>query len=321
MEGEKNFSPESKKERSIDLSVLVFDFCADNQIESYYNQKLSEIDDREKWIEENKEKLTQNKEKILKAVEDGLISDDRPETIWQFQYNKAKEGQEKVLQIKRELGCRVEDIKRGVAERLGGFLPDWILNKATISFTMNEKADFCIDKDNITVDLGRLAFEEDFFEKTIQGITHEVFHIWMSEKSDWSDAEQDNVSDIALRNRIIFKTVDEGLAVLVSGQSLKTHYEKQGRKYDEFIQESFAAFNNFTSVKSREELEKTKDEEFQNMGHFYVVGNEITQTLLNNKGIEDFKKLIKEARKNPSKILELYKAICAESHELPKIEL
>jgi len=152
MEGEQNFSSESRKESSIDLSALVFGFCADDQIKSYYDQKLSEIGDRGKWIEENKEKLTQNKEKILKAVEDGLISDDRPETIWQFQYNKAKEGREKVLQIKKGLEGRIEDIKRSVAERLGGFLPDWILNKATVSFTMNEKADFCVDKDNITVD-------------------------------------------------------------------------------------------------------------------------------------------------------------------------
>lgn len=300
---------------------MTFNFCADDKIKNYYDQELSKIEDREKWIEENKEKLIQNKAKILKAVEDGLISDNRPGTIWQFQYNEAKEGQEKVLQIKRELEGGVKDIKRIVAERLGGFLPDWILNKATISFTMNEKADFCIDRDNITVDLGRLVLEKDFFEKTIQGIAHEVFHIWMSEKLDWSDAEQDSVSDVALKNRIIFKTVDEGLAVLASGQSLKTHHEKQGRKYGEFIQESFAAFNNFTSAKSREELEKTKDEEFQNMGHFYVVGNEIAQTLLNNKGIENFKKLIEEARNDPTKIFELYKAICADNHELPRIEL
>ena len=115
MEGEQNFSSESRKESSIDLSALVFGFCADDQIKSYYDQKLSEIGDRGKWIEENKEKLTQNKEKILKAVEDGLISDDRPETIWQFQYNKAKEGREKVLQIKKGLEGRVEDIKRSVA--------------------------------------------------------------------------------------------------------------------------------------------------------------------------------------------------------------
>jgi len=169
--------------------------------------------------------------------------------------------------------------------------------------------------------LGRLAFEEDFFEETIQGITHEVFHIWMSEKSDWSDAEQDSISNVALRNRIIFKTIDEGLAVLVSGQSLKTHHEEQGRKYDKFIQESFAVFNNFTAVKSREELEKTKNEEFQNMGHFYVVGNEITQALLNDEGIEKFKRLVADARSDPMKIFELYKAICAKNPELPRIEL
>ncbi len=231
------------------------------------------------------------------------------------------EGQGKVLQIKKELEGRVEDIKKIASEKLGGFLPDWILNKATISFTMNEKADFCVDKDVITVDLGRLVFEKDFFEKTVQGITHEIFHVWMSEKSDWSDAKQDSVSDTALRNRIILKTVDEGLAVLVSGQSLKIHHEKQGRKYNEFIQESFTAFNNFTSAKSREELEKIKDAEFQNMGHFYVVGHEIVQAILKKEGIKNFRNLVEEARDNPAKILELYKKISADSPELARIKL
>jgi len=308
-----------KKESIINLSALGFDFCSDDEITDYYGQKMSEIKDKERWINENREKLSQNRAKILKAVEDGLIPDDRQETIWQFQHDKVKEEREKVLLIKREFESKVEDIKKLVTEKLSGFLPDWILDKATIPFTMNNGADFCVNKDVITVDLGRLTFEKDFFEKAVQGIAHEVFHVWMSEKSDWSDAEQDKASDDELRKRVLFKTIDEELAVLVGGQSLRNHHEKQDRKYDEFIQESFVAFNKFASTKSGEKLKKIKDEEFQNMGHFYVVGNEIAQTFLANEGIEKFRKFIEDIRENPTKVIELYKSIHIDKHEFPKL--
>ncbi len=81
MESEKYFNPESRKESAVDLSVLTFDFYADDQIKNHYDQKLLEVEDKDKWLEENKESLVQNKTKILKAVEDGLIPDSRPETI------------------------------------------------------------------------------------------------------------------------------------------------------------------------------------------------------------------------------------------------
>ena len=57
MKGERNFSSESRKESSINLSTLAFDFYADDQIKSYYDQKLSDINDREKWIEKKQRKI------------------------------------------------------------------------------------------------------------------------------------------------------------------------------------------------------------------------------------------------------------------------
>jgi len=307
-----------KEKSSIDLSAMDFNFCTDDQVKSHYDEKLHEIEDKDKWIKENREKLEQNKVKVLKAVEEGLITDGQLETIWRFQHNKAKEKQKKASQIKKELEGKVEDIKRIVAERLGGFLPNWTPNKVSIFFTVNEKADFCVNKNNITVDLGRLVFEKDLLEKTVQGITHEVFHIWMSEKSEWSDVKQNSVSDETLRDRIVFKTIDEGLAVLVSGQLLKTHHEKQGKEYNKYIQESFVAFNQFMSTTNRKELEKIKDKEFQDIGHFYVVGYEIVHAILKKEGIENFRKLIEEARSNAFKMLELYKIICTDNQKLLK---
>jgi hypothetical protein len=312
---------ESQREKVINLGALSFNFCENDLVGNFYDEKLRELEDETKWLQENKAMLEQNKDKIVKAVEDGLIADAEPKTIWQFQVDKAKEGQEKVLAIKNELEGRIDEIKADVIKRLGKYLPDWTAEKAIILFTMNEKADFCIDRNTITVDLGRLLFEQNPTEKVKEGITHEVFHHWMSEGLEWSDSEQDEVSDQALKDRIIFKTVDEGLAVLISGQSLETHHTKQGRDFVEYRNESFESFNRLLSEKDRGALEKIKDKEFQNMGHFYVVGNEIAKVILQKDGIEPFKKLIIEVRKNPAVFLQRYKEISGENIELPKIDL
>jgi len=310
---------ESQREGAINLDALSFGFCEDDLVRNFYNEKLRELEDKTKWFQENKANLEQNKGKIAKAVENGLIADTEPETIWQFQVNKAKEGQEKVLAIKSELESRIDEIKTEVVKRLGKYLPDWTAEKTKIVFTMNEKADFCIDRNTITVDLGRLLFEQDPMEKVKEGITHEVFHLWMSEGLEWSDSKQDQVSDQVLKDRIVFKTVDEGLAVLISDQSLEAHHTKQGRDFAGYRNESFESFNHFLSEKDREALEKIKGEEFQNMGHFYVVGNEIAKAILQHDGVESFKKLIIDARENPAVFLQRYKEISNEKTGLPKI--
>ena len=311
--------PESQIEGSINLDTLSFSFCENDLVRNFYDEKLRELEDKTKWLQENKEKLERNKDKIAKAVEDGLIADAEPKTIWQFQVDKAKKGQERVVAIKSELESHVDEIKNEVAKRLGKFLPDWSPDQTKIVFTINEKADFCIDRDTITVDLGRLLFEQDSTEKVNEGVAHEVFHRWMSEESEWSDSEQDEVSDQALKESVIFKTVDEGLAVLISGQSLEEHHIKQGRDFAGYTKESFESFNNFLSENDRERLEKIKNEEFQNMGHFYVVGNEVVKIVLQHEGIEKFKKLIIDARNNPSVFLQRYSEICDEDNKLPKI--
>ncbi len=308
-----------QKEGLINLDSLSFEFCDDNLAHNFYNEKIRSIEDKEKWIKENKNKIEQNKDKIAKAVEDGLITDTNPETIWQFQIDKAKKAEKGVLRVKNELEGRIEEIKAEVDKRLSEFLPDLSPDQAKIVFTMNEKADFCIDNNTITVDLERLLFEKSPIEKTKEGITHEVFHLWMSEKSEWSDSEQDEASDQSLKDRIIFKTVDEGLAVLIGNQSLEAHHAQQGRSFTEYKEESFESFRHFLSERDREILEKIKEEEFQNMGHFYVVGNEIARAVLQNDGMEKFREHIVEARDNPTIFLQRYKEICNENNELLRI--
>lgn len=111
----------------------------------------------------------------------------------------------------------------------------------------------------------------------------------MAEKSEWSDSKQSEMSDQSLKDQIIFKTIDEVLAVLISGQSLEKHHISQGRNFTEYIKQSFDSFNHFLSEDNRDKLEKYKDEEFKDMGHFYVIGNEIVATVLQNDGIEKFR--------------------------------
>ena len=309
--------PESQKEGLINLDALSFGFCEEDLVRDYYDEELRGLEDKTKWLQENEPRLEQNRDKIAKAVKDGLIPDAEPETIWQFQVNQL----EKVLMIKGELGSRIDEIKTEVAKRLGEYLSDWTIEKTKILFTINEKADFCIDQDSITVDLGRLLFEKDPTEKVIEGITHEVFHLWMSEGAEWLNSKQDEISDQALKDRIVFKTVDEGLAVLIGGQSLEAHHAKQGRDFTEYRNESFESFNRFLSEQNRETLNEMNDKKFQNMGHFYVVGNEIAKSILQHDGIESFKKLIINAKENPVIFLQRYKEICDGKNELPKIIL
>ncbi|HPL93285.1 MAG TPA: hypothetical protein PLB38_03325 [bacterium] len=312
---------EMKKEGFINLESLSFEFCDDVLVSTFYDKKFRSLADKEKWIEENKDILKRNKDKIRKAVEDGLIKNADPETLWQFQITKIKEGQEKVLAIKNDLKSRINEIKGEVAKRLGEYLPNWAAKKAKIVFTMNDRSDFCINGDIITVDLGRLLFKHNPTENVKEGVTHEVFHLWMSEGAVWSDSSQDRVSDKDIKDRIIFKTVDEGLAVLISGQSLEGHHVNQGRDFLVYKNESFEAFDRFLSERNREALERIKSEEFRNMGHFYVVGNEIAKAILQHDGVKSFKTLMLDARKSPVVFLQRYQEISKEKSELLKIDL
>lgn len=131
--------------------------------------------------------------------------------------------------------------------------------------------------------------------------------------------DEKDVSKEVLKDRIIFKTINEGLAVMIGEQSLRKHHEKQGINFDAYVQESFSAFNEFMITTEQKELEEMFDQEFQNAGHFYVVGNEIAKAVLQEEGMVNFKKIIEESRENPEKILEIYREIQKHNPELSKI--
>lgn len=314
--------PETKKENAVNLSGLAFGFSDDDFLRKYYDSKLEELVDRDKWLEANRGRLAEKSQEIEKAVADGLIADSRPETIRQFQLEKTRKSSERVLAVREELSRRAEEMKAKVAEKLGNVLPPWVLEKARVNFTINENADFSVDGDQITVDLGRLAGEENYFETAVNGITHEIFHVWTGEKSSWSDEKLKTASPAELRQAIMFKTMDEGLAVLVAGQNLEDFHRGKGRNYRKYTEESFKAFKNFLKPdKNKEALVKIKKEEFEDMGHFYVVGNEMARRLAGAMSWDQFRTLVGEARENPRSFFEAYQRLGEKNKDWPKISI
>jgi hypothetical protein len=309
---------ESTRENSVELSSLSFNFASDEKIGQYFEKKLSETGTLEKWHEKNQEKLEKAKPQILKAVEEGMIPDDRPETLYNFQLRKLREGETTTIKIKNELEARSEEIRQEVANRLSKFLPVWRPTEGSAKFKMDENANFKISGKTITADLGRLIFEKDYFERVVSGITHETFHLWMSEGKE--DKKRSQLSLTELKEHIIFRTIDEGLAVIVSEESLRQFHEERGRNYSDYIQESFTTFNAFIAMKDRQELEKVENQEFRNMGHFYVVGHEVAKTVLERQGMEEFRKLIIKTKEDPNVFFAEYKKLCENDSSLPKIE-
>jgi len=224
-------------------------------------------------------------------------------------------------EIQNEVKSKIDDIKMAIAKKLGEFLPNWVSPKITINLTASKNGNWHVNKDNIiNGDLGILTLE-DYFDGIIKGTVHEIFHIWMEEKQnqDWRNDDLSNLSEHELRNMMIFRTIDEGLATLISGgPNFKEYHEEQGKNYDEYIQDCFIAFNSFLKAKTREELVFFFETSFQN-SQFSIVGNEIAKIILEKNGIDNFKKIINEARKNPETMFKEYREICEKDNYLPKI--
>ncbi|MFA6586241.1 MAG: DUF5700 domain-containing putative Zn-dependent protease [Candidatus Paceibacterota bacterium] len=307
------------QKENINLSKLSFNFCDDTFIEEYFISRIREMEDKYQWIEKNREKLMAHKNEVDDLIKNGLIQDGNIETIWQYRLDRYKKDHERVLKVKSYLESNIEYIRENVAKKLSIFFSVFDLKKTNVNFTINKKADFCVERD-IIVDLVRLGVKNNPLQDAINGITHESFHVWMGEKSDWRDSNIDEKSDLDIKNQIVFRMIDEGLAVLVGGQSLGEHYERQGKKYEDCIQESFSTFNILLNEQNLKESYK-KGDGFKNMGYCYVVGNEICKTILNKEGIENFKKLILETKENLQKLIELYQEICNSNEKLPKIEI
>lgn len=134
----------------------------------------------------------------------------------------------------------------------------------------------------------------------IKGLTHEFFHCWMiegNEKFKFFCLHKDKHPTNLLKEYIFYKIIDEGLAVLISQQSLEKHHIT--KDYGTYKAESFIVFNKFLAAVKKEELVNFLENEFKNMGHFYIVGYTIAKLIHDKLGIEYMKMKLPEIRRNP----------------------
>lgn len=159
--------------------------------------------------------------------------------------------------------------------------------------------------------MNRLIFADDLRETVAEGIAHETFHHWMKEGCVSRKYSRESIQD--MKDMAIGNMADEGLAVLVSGMKLENHHVKKGRDYEKYTKESFDVFDDFMKETYLEKLKETVSEGFRDRGHFYVVGNEMAKTILREIGMDEFRKLIIETRKDPNIFLRKYDEIKKES--------
>lgn len=295
-------SPEQNKEKAIDLTNLSVEFDTDETIKNSILENKG-VKEYEKWLEKNKPEIEEKQQEIMKAVEMGILPNSEPETIYKFQIDRRSKNINEIIDIRKQIEENLDNILQEVAKSLEKFLPNWKIKPAKIIFTINEDADFCFDENVITADLERLLFSKNYTRSVVKGITHEIFHIWMHETKN--DLPKTIPGFDEIRSWNIFKTIDEGLAVLISDMSLKKHHEEQKRNYSEYKTESFQFFEKFLE-ESTPEPKKYQKKGLNNMGYFYVVGYEVVKSILEKEGLENFKKSIIQSRKHPEIFLQKY---------------
>lgn len=286
-----------------DLSNLKIDFLSDQKIEEYYERKLQEIEKKDQWLEKNKSNIEKNKNAVMLAVKQGLINDDNIESIWRFVLEKTKKEQERAIKIKNILEAKLPEILKEISSRLGEFLSGWKLEWAKIEFKINEGSNYCINEHNfITVDIGRLVHKDDFIEDVTAGLTHEISHVWITEIERKSDTDSFN----AMKKQTKLGTMTEGLAILFSKQDIKKMQIEKGRDYEKYSRESFAMLNKLLESQNLDEMDKIREKGFKDVGYFYVAGYEMAKKILENIGLEKFKKLLPQFRNNPDIFFEEY---------------
>lgn len=331
------FKPEQtpkleKKAREGNIKLnLDFNFISDDKIREYYDRELHEIADKNNWIKNNQH-ILQNKEYIAEGVKKGFLPDNSDESVWRFFYNKTKDGSDEVIQLKQKLQGKTEDIIKTAEERLGKFLPDWSLTNANLNLGLNKKGVWHVNINTniVTGDLGIIRMNKNFIEAFVKGTTHEIFHIWMSEKikakvdkGEMHNCFNNNMSDLTgseLHDQLVFTTANEGLAALISGgPEYKDFTERQGKDYEQTTKEAFKQFNDFAKTKSRDKICTFMEGEKQL--NFYIVGYEISKILLEKLGLDKFKLLIDKTRDNPMLFIKTYQKISHNNPKLPQIEI
>lgn len=297
MEREQFFQREKQAESIVDLSKIKMIYISDKEIDVYYAQEIEKVENRENWIAKNEQRI--NKESIKRGFEEGVIPEESIEAVWQYVYNRKLGEVEKVKKLRDKIELELSGTLQDVSLRLAKFIPIWKPEKINIEFTINERANFCNDQTGkkVTIDLVRLTACDDVEEKLINGLVHELVHCWMKEGKD-----EKEMSD---KDNALFGIAGEGLTTYIAKDDLQSHHGKNDAEYAEYKKESMALFQELLTESESADLEKYF-EEFENMGRFYVVGNEIVKTVVEKIGIEKFRELLLKIRKNHMILFEEY---------------
>ncbi len=272
--------------QKIDLSGVNFEFIGDKEIREYFKRKLS--DDFEAWFEDKKDKFEKSKESIAEFVKNGIIPDGKPETIYAYEKNQILKTSEDIFLSKEKIKNNLETIIDEVRKKLEKYIDNWKPKDLKVKVTIDESTNFRYDKDVVYVDLVRLAQDKNEIEEIIEGITHELVHAWFE--------ESENEKDIQEKTKMVRRIFDEGIAVFVSGQSLRKHHEKNiGRDYDEYKKYSLEKYKEFLADDCCD-VKKKYEKGFKNMGYFYVAGFEMVKKIYNEKGDEGVKEFMIESK-------------------------
>jgi len=313
MDSEKQYlDDEPTQEGLIDLSSVPIEFCTDEFIGDLY---LKQYKDKEKWLREQRVRNELHREELVKAVQAGILKDSNPETIWQRSIGMANKRKKVLIEFKHEIEIKKDSIIAEVAKRLGKYLPDWSPKFAKILFTMEQSYTCWCKNNDAYINLLVFVDVDDPIEKLIQYFVHEMTHLWMQEPYFSQEAVYPSGKD-----RLIYSLVNEGFALLNGGKaSIKELQEQLGRNYKEYTEESFAFINDRLTKNNPEEFEKMMQKESTCLDKIYLVGVKIVETVLEYDGVEKFRALITQARKDPSLIIKRYQEICEINKDLPKI--
>lgn len=228
------------------------------------------------------------------------------------------EAKMKAAEVRSVIEGKKDEILEQVKTRLAKFLPSWQPQQTEITFKIMEDADYRHpSKGRVDVDLWRLSFQEDPVGDIVQGIIHELFHEWMSDGEQRTIKDEDNfTSREEAQASASFKISDEGLAVLIGGQSLETHHKMNAEDYAKLVSESFRFLRDYVALEDIDALKRLYRKGLDNMGPFYVVGYEMASKILEHVGMTRFRELVVLIREDANLLFEEYKAIPG-GYELP----
>ena len=303
-------SSKIEKVSEIDLTKLELNFWSDEQISAFFDHRLKELDSPESFVEKNKWQIDNFRRHVIdKGYSDKQVVD----MFIQREKKQSMEVKDKCIAVKNELEDKTESIMEAVRAKLAMYLPDWRPETVKVTFKIMEDADYRNPNNGeIEADLWRMTYKKDVIDNVIKGVAHELFHEWMNEQGKLKELDQSgngNGEDVPIeigRELVRARMIDEGLAVLISGQSLKAHHEEHGVRYDTFVVESFKYFDDFEKIDDVKEQKVLGSTGFKNMGQFYVVGYEMVRAILDRVGEVRFRELVVLSRDNTEIMFEEY---------------